>query len=290
MHLLGSLVLAAVIICSQAFSAPRDVNNIHARGLEKRNWGNTLCSTEPSLYNYGGGILSGNINFYTVYYGPFSSWPGAMTGTQNFLSALGNSSYWAQLQEYGITGKWSNSGHSFHDTSRTSGTITQANIESWLPTYVHRGNLPADKNAHMVFIISKSFTVNMTNGQLSCVDFCSLHGSYVDKTNFGTSSVSITYTLLPECTISGCQMNLGYTNNYLNWWTALLTHEFSEAATDPWVTLDVIGWYSVAGSCSAGGEIADICNAEGQMVALSGSTQYGVQLLWVQTQSTCRVA
>jgi hypothetical protein len=286
MHVLGSLVLMTVIVCSQAFVALRNEPNIRARGLEKRYYSNSVCSTAPELYDYGGTVLTGNVNFYTVYYGTFSTWPGAMTGTQNFMTAIGSSSYWAQLKQYGVVGKWSNSGKSFHDTSRTSGTLTQAEIESWLPIYVRRGNLPADKNAHMVFIISKSFTVEAT-GQVSCVDFCSLHGSYVDRTNFGTA-VSISYTLLPECVNPECDMGLGSTNNYMNWWQALLSHEFAEAATDPFVTSGNVGWYSPYGNCTAGGEIADICDGEGHLVTWSGA-QYGVQALWMNDASTCSV-
>jgi len=288
MHVLGSLALAAVIVCSQAYVAPQHGVNMGARGLEKRYYSNTVCNSAPYLYDYGGSTLSGTVNFYTIYYGTFTTWPGAMTGTQNFMTAIGNSSYWAQLQEYGVLGKWSNSGKSYHDTSRSSGTITQANIESWFPIYVHRKNLPADKDAHMVFIVSKSFIVEMTGGQVSCTDFCAIHGSYVDKSNFSPAQVSITYTILPECANTGCEMGLGSTNNYMNWWQALLSHEFAEAATDPFVTTGNVGWYSPYGNCTAGGEVADICNAEGQLVTWSG-VQYGVQALWLNSAKACSV-
>jgi hypothetical protein len=178
--------------------------------------------------------------------------------------------------------------------SVTSSTIDDQQIQSELVAQIQSGALPAPvgyKGLGSVYIVlfPAADTECLDTGDTECSGtyFCAYHGDA--RMSDGTA---VLYEVIPDTTTGVESQDCGPSSSPLMNQTSLLSHEWSEAITDPMVGEATSGdswplaWYddncsSVEPVC---GEIGDKCN---QLQGLSGG--WTVQLEWSNLDSTCEL-
>ncbi|KAI8613845.1 hypothetical protein BC830DRAFT_433283 [Chytriomyces sp. MP71] len=127
-------------------------------------------------------------------------------------------------------------------------------IRPMIGDLLDRNILPVDANALYVFVAGFDTAQNQitTSGQKYCSVFCGFHSDFTsNSTQYNDLKFIVSGMTCPYCGDS-------------NAWTALqltVSHEISEAITDPLVNQasyvgPPVGWYN-----EKYGEIGDICNA-----------------------------
>ena len=178
--------------------------------------------------------------------------------------------------------------------SVTSSTIDDSQIQSELVAQIQSGALPAPtgyKGLGSVYavVFPAADTECLDSGDTECSGtyFCAYHGDA--RMSDGTA---VLYEVIPDTTTGVESQDCGPSSSPLANQTSLLSHEWSEAITDPLVGEATSGdawplsWYddncsSVEPVC---GEIGDKCN---QMQGLSGG--WTVQLEWSNLDATCEL-
>jgi hypothetical protein len=252
-------------------------------------------ATATKLKYYGGHVIS-NAKVVAVFWGS-----GVDSTTKGFLppfyTAVVNSAHMDWLSEYdtNIKSESGAAGTNQHigrgtfsaaytiSPSKTSGTISDTQIQTELNSQIKSGKLPApDDNTVYMVSFPKGLKITL-GGATSCSTFCAYHNT--GKTDAGKNLI---YSVLPYLgSGSGCETGCG-SGVYQDDTTAVASHELIEAVTDPeigLVTGSSIGapaaWYD-----EVNGEIADICNAESGTLP---GTSYKVQAEWSNKAGKCIV-
>jgi hypothetical protein len=264
-----------------------------------------------TLTYYGGPVVS-DADVAIVRWGTSTFLPEvagtASPGFDAFFSDVPASSYIAWLTEYNTTmggGTQQHIGYggyigSYDITPSTSAaTVDDATIQSDLLARVGDGTLPApgqftDPQGYNNAVYAVFFPSGKTiteQGATSGVDFCAYHSSTAATVN----GVHLRYMVLPDDENSnfrgGCSSAQGQTDFQIM--QSYTSHELAETITDPDVGLDTnnslgppLAWYENA---QTGGEIGDICNAQGGTVDAFGDT-FTVQKLWSNADDACIVS
>ena len=123
-----------------------------------------------------------------------------------------------------------------------------ASLQDGIRKYVANGTLPAPdgKNTLYAFYFPAGTSIEL-DGAGSCQEFGAYHNS-TDVTPPGGTSTRVAYAVMPRCGNSTTQLTLS------------ASHEFTEAATDPFVGHNDIAYYMRNQLWSRfGGENADLC-------------------------------
>ncbi len=178
--------------------------------------------------------------------------------------------------------------------SVTSNTIDDHQIQTELVAQIQSGALPApvgSKGLGSVYIMvfPPADTECLDGGDTECSGtyFCAYHGDA--RMPDGTA---VLYEVIPDTTAGVESQDCGPSGSPLANQTSLISHEWSEAITDPLVgeatsgDASPLAWYddncsSVEPVC---GEIGDKCN---QQQGLSGG--WTVQLEWSNLESACEL-
>jgi PKD domain len=178
--------------------------------------------------------------------------------------------------------------------SVTSTTIDDQQIQSELVSQIQDDNLPqpvGDKGLGSVYIVAfpAADTECLDSGDTECSGtyFCAYHGDA--RMPDGTA---VLYEVIPDTTTGTESQDCGPSSSPLANQTSLISHEWSEAITDPLVGEATSGdswplaWYD--NNCSSVepvcGEIGDKCNQE---QGLNGG--WTVQLEWSDLDSACEL-
>ena len=220
------------------------------------------------LLSHGGPVQSGP-RIYLDMWGWTSDPDGEAGYLQNFLGAVGGTSWLNTVSQYGggvgssFAGAWS-------DPSGVPGTPTDADIQNEASAAAaHFGVASGDINAQ---IIVATPTGHSTSGFGS--SYCAYHGV--------VGGTSVTYTDLPYMPDAGGSCGAGsVTGNPLDGVSIVEGHELAEAITDP----ELNAWFD-----SSGQEIADICAWVGlSNINLNGSS-FPMQPLWSNSANSCVMA
>ena len=217
------------------------------------------------MSNHGGPVQNGP-RIYLDMWG-WSSDPAGEAGyLQNFLGAVGGTSWLNTDSQYGspasapFVGAWS-------DPAGVPAVPTDAQIQNEAATAAaHFGVGSGDYNAQIVVATPTGHSTSGFGTQ-----YCAYHG-VIGGTN-------ITYTDLPYMPDAGGSCGAGsVTGSSLDGVSIVEGHELSEAATDPLLN----AWYDASGQ-----EIGDICAWQGlQVVGLNGGS-YPMQPLWSNAANAC---
>lgn len=199
------------------------------------------------------------------------------------------------MDQYGNAAPKVTYGNQFEITpSVTSTTIDDQQIQSELVAQIQNGVLPPPtgyKGLGSVYIVvfPAADTECLDSGDTECSGtyFCAYHGDA--RMPDGTA---VLYAVIPDTTTGVEGQDCGPSSSPLANQTSLLSHEWSEAITDPLVGEATSGdawplaWYddncsSVEPVC---GEIGDKCN---QLQGLNGG--WTVQLEWSNLDSACEL-
>jgi hypothetical protein len=214
---------------------------------------------------YHGGPLLQHVQIESVFYGqPWVSTSGLQQLTSQvdgFLSYFVTSPYVNVLQQYTVgTGAFEND--VVLNQNPTGQMIDDSQIRQILDAGVASGQLAAD-SANQLYVFFTAPGVEVTaNGQNSISGFAGYHDTFTDSAGAPVYYAVVPY---PNGGVSNVQLS------DLQQMTVILSHEVSEAMTDPDTQS---GWFD-----PRQGEIGDL--AEGTLGTLNG---YTVQGVWSQDQ------
>ncbi len=223
----------------------------------------------PQLTNYMGGPVLKTPTVYLIFY---PGYPYVMD-MQTFATNMTKATYWGTVtSEYGVGPL------AYASTITLTGqtppeTITSLEIESWMGQQIASGafGTPDPQGIYTIFY-PETTTVTQPNPVLpslgavqSCVAFGAYHDNVAVPLTDGGKPTEFSYAVIPTC---------GTNPNDL---TAVISHEWVEASTDPFLTSG--GTFNLTGGPDSayftvdkdhaiwavlgGGEAGDLCEPEG---------------------------
>jgi hypothetical protein len=265
-----------------AADAPADVDN----GAPSKNYP-APHPPLPVLTNAAHGPVLTTPKIYLIFY------PGYPyeTELQTFAQAIGPSTYWpAVTSEYGVGAI--TLVKSMELTGQTApSTISSTQIETWVETQIASGAFGTPDPQAIYTIVYPQSTVitqpNPVSPLLGNLQSCSAFGGYHDNAIVSSDaggSQNYAYAVIPTC------------STVVNDLTAVMSHEWVEASTDPFPTSS--GPFTLTGGpdsaffnvdsnhliwavASSGGEAGDLCQPEGPLIYVT-PTDIGntVQRTW----------
>jgi hypothetical protein len=231
---------------------------------------------------YYGGPINQNVNVIPVYWNSSYAY---QTTMNSFYAAVVTGTYVTFLQQYNTSSPSQHFGAGTrgtpHVATQTATNITDSNIQSFLTSQFNSGALPKPTNSTYYPVhFPPGVSINDGSGNLSCVQFCAYHGTYV------YNGQDVYYGVLPDTGQSGCNGGCG-ASTVANNNTSVASHEYTEMLTDPAVGLATVygpplGWYN-----ATYGEIGDICNGQQTTAVLGDGKSYTVQKEWSNSSNTC---
>jgi len=227
------------------------------------------CESTPTtgqISNHGGGVMTGTINIYIIWYG---SWTTAQKKILTTLATgFGNSSYFNVEKSYGTNGPVTFKAQVTDNYSRGK-SLADSDLTTIVSNAITTLGLPADSNG--IYFINTDSSVQETSG--FCTQYCGFH------TNAKISGKTIKYAFIgnpsqsSDC-LAGCTpCNTGASPNGdagVDAMASVFSHELVEAASDPLGTT----WYDANGY-----ENADKCAyTYGATSRLSSGAYYNMNI------------
>jgi hypothetical protein len=234
------------------------------------------------LTDHGGKVMAGGVKYTNVYWGSYFAGAGAseVTTVDGFMKTVGTSpdfnSVLAQYSKAGMSiDPASFEGHKVITTDPAS-TIDDTAIQSQIQAWIDDGTLPAPTGQEIYGLIFPPNVSITLQGSGSCTAFCGYHMTFNS-----TSGQPVRYMVIPHLDCAGC----GFQSTEMDSKTVVLSHEMSEATTDPDVGLAIatnnnayLGWYD-----DTNGEIGDICAGDPDSTMFG----YAVQTEWSNADGAC---
>jgi hypothetical protein len=224
----------------------------------------------PTLTNMNHGPVLTSPDVYLVFFPGYDA--GTISSLQTFSQAMGPSTFWpATTTEYGV-GTIAYKG-TITLTGQTPPTsTTSGDIQTWVATQVQSGVFGTpDPQAIYTIVYPSTTTITEPNpvssllpGATSCSGFGGYHDNAMVTPSDGGAVQNYAYAVIPTCS--------GNVNDL----TAVVSHEWIEASTDPFLTSK--GVFMINGGSLAayftvdtnhsiwavlgGGEAGDLCEPE----------------------------
>jgi hypothetical protein len=243
----------------------------------------------PLLTNLQGGPVLTTPKVYLVYYPGYPY----ITDLQTFATNMTTATYWgASTVQYGVGAL--TVGGAIELTGQTPpSTISQAEIGAWVATELTSGAFGTpDPEGIYTLLYPSTTTITQPNPILatlgtlaSCVAFGGYHDDVAVAFTDGGTATNFAYAVIPTCDTS------------VNDLTSVISHEWVEASTDPFVTASPTGAYSLFGGPDSafftvdadhaiwallgGGGAGDLCEPEGNDAYVTpADVGYTVQRTW----------
>jgi hypothetical protein len=239
---------------------------LYLERLEDRrllSWGGGLGGGLANVTYHGGPLLQ-HVQVESVYYGtPWTtdaSLQQQVSQVDGFLQYFTSSPYMNVLQQYNVS-PGTFSGHDVVAQDPAGGqTIDDSQIRAALDSEIAASKVPAPTSNQLYVFFTAPGVVVTQNGQSSATDFAGYHDVFTDS-----AGDTVYYAVIPYPNGQVSQQPLTVFQQD----TLVLSHEVSEAVTDPDTQT---GWFD-----AQQGEIGDI--AQGTSGVLHG---YTVQGVWSQ--------
>lgn len=233
---------------------------------------------------HNGPVMLGTVNVYTIWYG---NWTGntAPTIVSDFLNSLGGSPYWNMNTTYynGSKTPLANALAYLGSTtdSYSQGTsLSDAQIQAVVSSAISSGRLPAD--AAGIYLVLTSADVTASSG--FCTQYCGWH----TYGTLGGKTIKYSFVGNPDRCPSACaaQTTSPNGNAGADAMISIITHELTEAATDPQLNAWYDGYgYENADKCAwKFGTTYTTSNGARANVRL-GARDYLIQQNWVNSGS-----
>ena len=236
---------------------------------------------------YFGGTVFSKVKVVSVIWGSNVN-KQTVNGMPGFLTALPNSTFLDQMEEYDTKGVVGVNGRTGKQTihrgtflgqiqitpKNTNTQLTDKDVQNEITYQISIGVLPAkDANTLYMTYFPSNVTINL-GGLISCQSFGAYH--FASNTANGTKRTKKTfyYGVMPDC---------GYT---FNDHTIVTAHEFAEALSDNIPTPGSSPAYPQAWNTSTGYEIGDLCEGT-QGTLTAGKTTYYVQQIYLNSIAGC---
>jgi len=214
---------------------------------------------------YHGGPLLQNVQIQSVFYGQSwstsSSLQQQIQQTDTFLQYFVTSPYVDTLKQYNVSDGTFVGSDVIAQNPSNGQTIDDSQIQSILNSEITSAKVSAPNNNSLYVFFVEPGVVVTANGQNSSTDFAGYHNVFTDQ-----AGAPVYYAVIPYPTGNVVSQPLTVFQQE----TVVLSHEVSEAMTDPDTQT---GWFD-----RRLGEIGDI--AEGNVGVLGG---YEVQYVWSQS-------
>lgn len=246
----------------------------------------------PQLVNTAGGPVLTAPKVYLVLYPDYPY----QTDMVTFAQKMTTSTYWSTAtQEYGV-GALSYAGIIPLTGQTAPGTTTSGAIQQWVASEIQSGAFGApDPQAIYTVFYPQGTTITQPNpvvpqlpGPMSCTGFGGYHDNATATPADGGASTSYAYAVIPTCSTNVDDL------------TAVLSHEWVEASTDPYVTSS--GAFTLTAAADSayfsadanhvvwdilgGGEAGDLCEPEAPDVYVTpADVGYLVQRTWSNLQA-----
>jgi hypothetical protein len=242
----------------------------------------------PQLMNAAGGPVLQTPKIHLVL---FSGNPNA-AALATYAQQLATSTYWpATTQEYGV-GALSYGDTTVLTTETPAAMLTSAEVQAWMGQKIQSGAFGTPDPQTIYTVVYPSTTtiqqpnpVNPIFGPVnSCTNFTGYHDNVSVALTDGGAPTSFAYAVIATCSAS------------LDAQTAVMSHEWVEASTDPQVTATGVfdltggphaGYFSVDTDHSVwavlcgGGEAADLCQPERpDAIYTPSDVSHAVQRTW----------
>jgi hypothetical protein len=247
----------------------------------------------PQLVNNANGKVLTSPTVYLVFYPGYT--PASVTALQDFAQKMVASSFWSTTtHEYGV-GALAYGGTITLTGQTPPVNIASTDIQTWVAGQIQQGTFGTpDPQAIYTLVYPQGTTITQPNpvstllqSPQSCVDFGGYHDNTTATADGGTAG-SFAYAVIPTCTTSVDDL------------TAVISHEWVEASTDPFLTSG--GTFTLSGGPNAafysadkdhlvwdllgGGEAGDLCEPESPAVYITPSDiGYTVQRTWSNLQA-----
>jgi hypothetical protein len=245
------------------------------------NAGSAAAMLGTPTITYNKGPLLQNVEIYAVFWGPNVN-AEVVSGIPSFLPAFATSPLMQQINEYnkynGADTGYTIGAGSFKgavvDTDApmpaAGSNLTDLTVRAEISRLIDSGKLPANSaNNIFVMFFPAGVSIDQGGGQLSCQVFCGYHDVFSRNGN------DAYYAIIPDHYSNGCDQYCGPEKAHLDNLYRTVSHELSEAITDPSVGS---GYYDQTWD-----EIGDICaNFDGK------SANFAVQSEWSQAVKGCR--
>jgi hypothetical protein len=239
----------------------------------------------PTLTNANHGPVLTTPQVYLVFF----QTPPFVSDLQTFAQKLGSSTYWpATTQEYGVgTIHYANT---IFLSEPAPKNIASTDIRTWVEGHIASGAFGApDPQAIYTIVYPSTTTITQPNpvspffpAAQSCTNFGGYHDTAV-VANDGGSPQSYAFAVIPTC------------SNNVQDMTGVMSHEWVEASTDPFLTAS--GAFSISGGplsayytvdtdhtiwavIEPGGEVGDLCEPEAPEYFIPADVGYEVQRSW----------
>jgi hypothetical protein len=231
-------------------------------------------SKPPQVVNCGGPVMDAP-NVYPIYFQddslPF------IDDVQTFVNGLGAQPYWpAVATEYGVGALTPHDG--IHVAEDSPGNISDNDVQSWLLGHIADGSFPApDGNTLYAIFYTANTVISMSGGGMnsrSCFDF----GGYHNDVQLPSGQLAA-YAVIPRCSNFDGFMGIDAV-------TAAASHEFIEAATDPFPSSNTPGYCQVDNDhiywlfALGGGETGDMCAQDLSSFTKFAPFDYTIQRSW----------
>ena len=252
-----------------------------------------LMSKQPTLLYYGGPVIS-NAKIQVVYWSDYVE-SETQTGVPGFYSSLTDSDFMDWLDQYstfstpvnGGTGSDQHIGRGKYLGAITikpfnrNGVVYDTEIQSEIQKQIQIGALP-QPDENMLYMIYFPPMVSISAfGMSSCVDFCAYHSSHGSP-----GSEHFYYGVMPDINHVGCDQGCAYGWDHFSSLTAISSHEYTEAITDPYPAPGNTVIYPQAWNALDGNEIGDLC-AGGNNTLNTPKSSYTVQSEWDNANGNC---
>jgi hypothetical protein len=251
----------------------------------------------PQVANAGGHVMTAPKIYPVIFASDDATTPGQI---EDFVSKLGATQYWkAAVSEYGVGAATGENPIVLTAADNPPATFDDSQIQAWLAGKLN-ANDPAfgtpDDNAIYALFYPAGVTITLGGGgpppgdggagdagggfgggaQTSCTAF----GGYHDNIQLDAAhnTMNVAYAVIPRCS------NLpGFTT--IEATTSTASHEFAEAATDPYPSTDPA--YATVDSnhrywsrLLGGGEVGDMCAQNPGSFTTFSELNYVVQRIW----------
>jgi hypothetical protein len=244
-------------------------SNVH---IVPRPHGNTIqAAGSGNLINNGGPVQTAPV-VYVVYWDWTSDPSGEQTRLQNFLNAVGGSSWLSTVHQYSSAGNPSNilKGTWSDTTDTVPSRPTDSQIQAEAARAASHFGTGTSDNVQIVVATPHSHSERGFGTQ-----WCAYHGDV-------SSDPNVTYTYLPYMTDAGTSCGENSVNSgsagLLDGVSIVEGHEMAESITDPLLN----AWID-----SSGEEIGDKCAWISLQNTSMGGSSFPTQPLWSNAVSGC---
>ena len=241
----------------------------------------------PQLTNLAGGPILKTPKIYLVFYPGYPY----VSDLETFATKMSQASFWGAItSQYGV-GAITVGGTITLTGETPPSSISSTDLQTWVGTELQSGKLGTPDPEGIYTVVFPSTTVvtmpNPIVPTLAPVQSCQAFGGYHDNATIaltdGGAAVNYSYAIIPTC------------DTVVDDLTAVISHEWIEAATDPFLTAG--GAFALTGGPDSaffsvdadhavwallgGGEAGDLCESEGNNAYVTPpDIGYTVQRSW----------